>query len=90
MSMQVYRDVILEGEVAKWLTRGDQFVLEEDGDSGHGGGNSGKRNIVKAWKEEHGLKHFLIPLDRQIYHQLRTAGAQSSSMSRRIFALVRT
>jgi len=58
MSMQVYRDVILEGEVAKWLTRGDQFVLEEDGDSGHGGGNSGKRNIVKAWKEEHGLKHF--------------------------------
>jgi len=33
-------------------------MLEEDGDSGHGGGNSSKRNIIKAWKEEHGLKHF--------------------------------
>ena len=58
MSLQVYRDVILNGQVAQWLAKGDQFVLEEDGDSGHGGGNSAKSNIVKAWKEEHGLKHF--------------------------------
>ena len=46
--MQVYRDIILEGEVAKWLTRGDQFMLEEDSDSRHSGRNSGKRNIIKA------------------------------------------
>ena len=58
MSLQVYRDVILDGPVAQWLARGDEFVLEEDGDSGHGGGNSTKRNIVKAWKKEHGLKHY--------------------------------
>jgi hypothetical protein len=58
MSHLVYRDVILSGIVAQWLARGDKFVLEEDGDSGHGGGNSAKGNIVKEWKKEHGLKHF--------------------------------
>lgn len=58
MSLQVYRDVILDGMVAQWLTRGDKFILEEDGDSGYGGGNSTRRNIVKVWKEEHGLKHY--------------------------------
>lgn len=56
-SLQIYRDVILEGVIKKWLERGDQFVLEEDGDSGHGG-NSTKINIVKTWKKEHNLKHF--------------------------------
>jgi hypothetical protein len=56
MSQKVYRDVILEGLVQSWLTRGDQFILEEDGDSGHGPGK--KNNIVKQWKTAHGLKHF--------------------------------
>ena len=60
MSLQVYRDKILEKVVGPWLDRGDKFVLEEDGDSGHGGGNSkgGRLNIVKEWKQAHGLKHF--------------------------------
>lgn len=58
MSLQIYRDVILDGEVARWLARGDQFVPKEDGCSGHGGGISKRRNIVKIWKEEHSLKHF--------------------------------
>ena len=33
-------------------------MLEEDGDSGHGGGNSKRGNIVREWKKTHGLKHF--------------------------------
>ena len=49
MSLQVYRDEILEKVVGPWLDRGDKFVLEEDGDLGYGGGNSkgGRLNIVK-------------------------------------------
>ena len=58
MSLQIYRDEILEKVVAVWLSRGDIFVLEEDGDSGHGGGNTRKSNIVKDWKVQHGLKHY--------------------------------
>lgn len=56
MSLQIYRDNILEGVVRPWLDAGEKFVLEEDGDSGHGTGQG--HNVVKAWKEEHGLKHF--------------------------------
>ena len=56
MSLQIYRDNILEGAVRPWLDAGEKFVLEEDGDSGHGTGQG--HNVVKAWKEEHGLKHF--------------------------------
>lgn len=55
MSMQVYRDEILEKAVGSWLKRGDHFVLEEDGDSRHG---TGKKNIVRDWKQQHGLKYF--------------------------------
>jgi len=33
-------------------------MLKEDGDSGHGGGNAKRDNIVRQWKETHGLKHF--------------------------------
>lgn len=61
MSHLVYRDVILEPVVKPWLQdvrRGliDPFVLEEDGDSGHGGGS--KRNPVRDWKEENGLTSY--------------------------------
>jgi len=43
MSHQIYRDEILDKVVSLQLLRGDQLVLEEDGDSGHGGGTpSGK------------------------------------------------
>ena len=58
MSLQVYRDEILEKVVGPWLQNGDAFVLEEDGDSGHRGGNSKRGNIVKEWKKAHGLKYF--------------------------------
>lgn len=56
ISLQTYRDEILEKAVGPWLARGDQFILEEDGDSGYSTGK--KNNIVRDWKEKRGLKHF--------------------------------
>ena len=38
----MYHDKILEGPVKKWIKRGDDFCLEEDGASGHGGGSQGQ------------------------------------------------
>jgi hypothetical protein len=58
MSLEVYRDQVLEPIVKPWLVRGDDFVLEEDNDSGHGGGASKKQNIVKDWKQRNGLEHY--------------------------------
>jgi hypothetical protein len=58
MSLQVYRDQILEPLVKPWLEQGHDFVLEEDNDSGHGGGPSKKWNIVKAWKKNNNLDHY--------------------------------
>ena len=55
MSLKVYRDQILEPIVKPWLDRGDDFVLEEDGDSGHG---TGKSNIVRTWKATHKLESY--------------------------------
>jgi len=56
MSSQVYRDQILEPVIGAWLARGNKFILEEDNNSEHGTGQ--KPNIVRTWKEEHGLKYF--------------------------------
>ena len=53
--MTVYRDVILEPVVKPWIECGQHFVLEEDGDSGHG---TGKNNIVRTWKEQNGLEYY--------------------------------
>jgi hypothetical protein len=58
MSLEAYRDQILKPIVKPWLKRGDDFVLEEDNDSGHGGGASKKENIVKTWKKKHNLEHY--------------------------------
>jgi hypothetical protein len=44
--------------VKKWLEKGDDFILEEDNDSGHGGGVSKGGNIVKIWKKENKLEHY--------------------------------
>ena len=35
-----YREV----EIEKWVERGDKFVLEQDGASGHGGGPKARTN----------------------------------------------
>jgi hypothetical protein len=58
MSLVIYRDQILEPIVKPWLMRGDDFVLKEDNDSGHGGGASKRRNIVQSWKKENNLEHY--------------------------------
>ena len=54
MSQRVYIDSILEPVVKSWM-EGHEFVLEEDGDSGHG---SGKDNIVRRWKGANGLRYY--------------------------------
>ena len=55
MTLKVYRDQILDLIIKPWLQAGQDFVLEEDRDSGHG---VSKYNIVREWKEEYGLKHY--------------------------------
>jgi hypothetical protein len=55
MSQRAYIDQILEPVVKPWLEAGHDFVLEEDGDSGHG---PGRDNIVKSWKHDHHLQHY--------------------------------
>ena len=44
LTLQVYRDCILEPVVKSWLQVGYDFILEEDNDSGHG---TGQNNIVQ-------------------------------------------
>lgn len=56
-----YRDDILEPVVKPWILdvkrgRINPFILEEDGDSGHGGGTA--INFVRRWKKENGLRHY--------------------------------
>ncbi|KAF2622231.1 hypothetical protein BU25DRAFT_480778 [Macroventuria anomochaeta] len=48
LSLPVYRDQILEPMVLPWLKRGDNFILAEDNNSGHGGGSA--NNIVAMRK----------------------------------------
>ncbi|KJR83659.1 uncharacterized protein SPSK_00188 [Sporothrix schenckii 1099-18] len=55
MTLQVYRDQILEPVVGQWIRDGQSFVLEEDNDSGHG---TGKVNIVRTWKRKNGLNSY--------------------------------
>ncbi|KAF2629187.1 hypothetical protein BU25DRAFT_465246 [Macroventuria anomochaeta] len=52
----VYRDQILEPVVKPWLVCGDTFTLEEDNDSGHGGGSG--NNIVAIWKHKNKLDSY--------------------------------
>lgn len=57
MSQRVYIDQILGPIVKPWLKAGQDFVLEEDNDSGHGTGKR-KGNTIRAWMQEHGLESF--------------------------------
>ncbi|KAK6363297.1 hypothetical protein TWF730_011363 [Orbilia blumenaviensis] len=52
MSQAVYIDAILEPIVKPWLEAGQDFVLEEDNDSGHG---TGKDSTARRWKNNNGL-----------------------------------
>ena len=55
MTQEYYIQQLLNPIVKKWIDRGNTFVLEEDGDSGHGPGHL---NIVRKWKEENGLSYY--------------------------------
>lgn len=53
---KAYIEQILDIEVIKWVNRDDQFVLEEDGASGHGGGPRARKNNPAAeWKKRHNI-----------------------------------
>ncbi|KAI0552619.1 hypothetical protein F4679DRAFT_74206 [Xylaria curta] len=56
ITLEAYRDQILEPHVKKWITRGDYFVLSEDGAAGHG--SQSDDNIVKQWKTTVGPNYF--------------------------------
>ena len=58
MTGRVYIDSILEPMVKKWLDNGDDFILEEDDDSGHGHTNGRGKNPVWEWKEKNHLKRY--------------------------------
>ena len=55
LNQKAYIDFILEPIVKPWIEARQDFVLEEDGDIGHG---PSKSNIVRTWKNNHGLEHF--------------------------------
>ncbi|KAF1987341.1 hypothetical protein K402DRAFT_412293 [Aulographum hederae CBS 113979] len=55
MTMKVYEEEILDKHVLPWIQAGQNFVLEEDRDSGHG---IGPNNRIKTWKATHGLNSY--------------------------------
>ena len=55
LTHQVYINSILEPVVKAWIMAGEDFVLQEDGDSGHG---PGKKKPVRTWKEQNGLESY--------------------------------
>ena len=55
LTQEVYLNKILKGPILHWIQRGDNFILEEDQDTGHG---PGADNPVRKWKEEQGLRYF--------------------------------
>ena len=55
MTQDTYINQILIPEVLPWILRGDDFVLEKDGYSGHGTCSKSKEH---QWKEKHGLETY--------------------------------
>jgi hypothetical protein len=55
MTHKAYIEQILEPAVKPLLQMGKDFVLFEEGNSGYG---TGKKNTVRKWKEDHGLKNY--------------------------------
>ena len=56
MSQEVYVNQILEPVIKPWIERGDDFILEEDGDSGHG--KRGVNSKATRWREENNLLYY--------------------------------
>lgn len=55
LSQRAYIDQILDPVVRPWLEEGQDFILLEDNDSGHG---PSRNNPVRQWKEANGLSYF--------------------------------
>ena len=55
LSLEAYLEQILKSIVKPWIDSHPRFVLEEDGDTGHG---TGPRNIVRIWKKENKLEYY--------------------------------
>jgi len=53
MTLLDYKDQILNSVIKLWIQQEDDFVLEEDDNSGH---RTGKSNIVRKWKAKNRLK----------------------------------
>jgi hypothetical protein len=63
MTKEVYLKQILKGTVKKWKERGEDFILEEDRDSGHGTSKKRRKDgqficEVARWKEQNGVESF--------------------------------
>ncbi len=52
LTLKLYLEQILKPIVKPWIENHSRFVLEENGDSGHG---TGPKNIVRTWKQENKL-----------------------------------
>ena len=56
---KAYIEQILEVKVLKRIQRGDVFVLEQDGASGHGGGPTARKKIpVGIWLRNHHVDNY--------------------------------
>ena len=55
MTQKAYISQILDPVVKPWIRDQQDFVLEEDRDSGHG---TSQHNIVIEWKKKNGLKSY--------------------------------
>ena len=57
MSQKSYIEQILEPIVLPWLEAGEDFILEEDDDSGHGAADNNSR--ARRWKKEKHLNYYI-------------------------------
>lgn len=55
LSSEIYRDLILETEIKRWIDEGHNFILEEEGDAAHG---QNAKNIVRDWKDQHQMEYY--------------------------------
>jgi len=79
-----YIKQILEVEVIKWIERGDDFVLEQDGASGHGGGpKARKNNPVATWLRNHHVNTYFNCHDSPDFAPIETCWQPPKSFQRK-------
>lgn len=81
---KAYIEQILEVEVVKWIQRGDTFVLEQDGASGHGGGpKARKNNPVALWLRNHNIDTYFNCHDSPDFAPIETCWQPPKSFQRK-------